>query len=205
MTTTDYGTFQDMGRIFSDLCRRSDKLWRNKKTLDEKDVSNHTYEIYDFLKEKRKMKDTEIEALFKENAHICRLGFNHLYLPPLENDKQFIPILSMKCDLTRSEMSLRIEMVGYNEEYKPMGFGFRFENPHPDSNHNYWHMQVITESLGCPQWLPVQDPCIPIKAKSPIHLILFMLICFYGLRGQKLINDMNLAREYTEPVYDIFS
>lgn len=215
MTTTIYKTFQDMGNIFSDLSRLSDKYWRNKRTLDDKEVPNDISEIYQDLKERnRQITEKDIEKLFRDNRHICKLDFkdfNNLYLPPLENDNEFVPILSMECDLNdHLKISLRVEMQGYDKDKKNyIGFGFRFESPHWEGNHKYWHVQVITENngrkLGCSPWLPVQDPCIPVKIKKPIDLILFMLISFYGSRGQILIDNMNIDKKYRKPVDDIFS
>ena len=206
-------TFQEMGRILTDLCRQSDNMWRNQITLDGKTkVSKETRFNYDSLKDLRyKITKEAIQKEFKENSSICKLKFNHLYLPPLENDYKFVPILSIDCDLKNEEgcqMSLRVEMLRYDSPHELIGFGFRFESPHSKGNHGYWHMQVITENngikLGCSPWIPVEDPCIPIKAKNPVDLILFMLISFYGLRGLKIINSWNLEGEYMKQVYDIF-
>lgn len=194
-----------MGDIFSALCRRSDTLWTEGKTLGSRKIPNLTIEVYHSLKEQRMTTEATIQALFEKNAKDCKLDFGHLYLPPLENDKEFVPILSMECNLkTKTPISLRVEMHGYGEGKTCAGFGFRFESPNKESNHNYYHMQVITQP-GFPQWLPLQDPCIPTKTKSPISLVLFMLICFYGYRGRMLIDPMGLGKEYTAPVYDIFS
>lgn len=200
-----------MGSFLSDLSRQSSKLWKSNKTLNNKKVPTDTEECYyNLMSLKFPMGDEKIKSDFKKNDDRCELKFDNLYLPPLENNPKFVPILSMKCDLKKdNEISLRVEMLQYDENRKLIGFGYRFESPHPEGNHNYWHIQVITENndikFGCPAWLPVNDPCIPVGIKSPIGLILFMLICFYGRRGVEFIETMDIDKKYKEPVYKILS
>lgn len=200
-----------MGSFLSDLSRQSDKFWKSKRTLNNKKVPTDTGEhYYNLMSLKLPMTDEKIRSYFKNNARRCELNFNNLYLPPLENNPKFVPILSMKCDLKKdNEISLRVEMLQYDENQNLIGFGYRFESPHPEGNHNYWHIQVMTENndmkFGCPEWLPVNDPCIPVEIKSPIGLILFMLICFYGRSGVAFIDTMYIDTKYKEPVYRIFS
>ena len=204
-------TFQDIGIIFSDLSRLSDKYWKSERTLNNKKVPNDTWEhYYNLMSLRLPMTDEKIRSYFKINANRCELNFNNLFLPPLENNPKFVPILSMKCDLKNdNKISLRVEMLQYDENRDLIGFGYRFESPHPTGNHNYWHIQAMTENndmkFGCPEWLPVNDPCIPVGIKSPIGLILFMLICFYGRRGVEFIETMDIDKIYKEPVYQILS
>lgn len=196
-----------MSNIFSELSHQSDKYWRNDITLGDNKVPPETRDIYDSLKyPKYPLREEEIKRIFSVNANECTINFKNLYLPPLDNNMDFVPILSMGCNLKNDcEMSLRVEMQGYDKNKKSIGFGFRFESPHIGGNHDYWHMQVITENdglkLGCPEWLPVNDPCIPIKVKKPIDLIFFMLLCFYGKRAYKLFNNLS----YLDSKYKNFS
>lgn len=196
-----------MSNIFSELSHQSDKYWRNDITLGDNKVPPETRDIYDSLKyPKYPLRKEEIKRIFSDNANECTINFKNLYLPPLDNNMDFVPILSMGCNLKNDcEMSLRVEMQGHDKNKKSIGFGFRFESPHIGGNHDYWHMQVITENdglkLGCPEWLPVNDPCIPIKVKKPIDLIFFMLLCFYGKRVYKLFNN----HSYLDSKYKSFS
>lgn len=198
-----------MGIILSDLSRQSSKLWKNNRTLNDKKVPTDTEGYYyNLMNLKFPITDEKIKSDFKNNDDRCELKFDNLYLPPLENNPKFVPILSMKCNLKNdNEISLRVEMLQYDENQNLIGFGYRFESPHPKGNHNYWHIQVITENndmkFGCPEWLPVNDPCIPVEIKSPIGLILFMLICFYGRSGVTFIDTMYIDKKYKEPVYKI--
>lgn len=209
MTTTNSKIFKDMGNFLSDLSRRSDKFWKGQKTLGEVKVPGDTWENYYKLMElKYQMTEGEIRAEFEKNAHMCSINFDNLYLPPLENNPEFVPILSVKCDLKEKDdqISLRVEMLRYDTNQKLNGFGYRFESPHPNGNHNYWHIQVISGGmkLGCPEWLPENDPCIPLRIETPIGLILIMLICFYGRSGIDLINNMDIDTIYKKSVYDIY-
>lgn len=198
-----------MGSLLGDLSRQSEKFWKSERTINNKKVPTDTgANYYNLMSLKFPMTDEKIRSDFKKNTHRFELNINNLYLPPLENNPKFVPILSMKCDLKKdNEISLRVEMLQYDENQKLIGFGYRFESPHPEGNHNYWHIQVITENndmkFGCPEWLPVNDPCIPVEIRSPIGLILFMLICFYGRSGVSFIDTMYIDKKYKEPVYKI--
>ncbi len=76
-----------------------------------------------------------------------------LFLPPLEEDRAFVPILNLKCKVgeTINSMSLYVLLVQMGEEgKKPRGLAFRFESPenehyeNQDSNeglHDFYHVQ----------------------------------------------------------------
>lgn len=188
MTASSQTTFEEMGIIFNDLSRLSEKKWRNDKTLGDQKVPTETRAIYDKLQySKKQTRKEEIERIFKNNGNKYDIAFNNLYLPPLDSNMEFVPILSVVCNLKNNcYISLRIEMQGYDNNKKFIGLGYRFESPHPEGKHDYWHIQLITENgekLGCPEWLPEKNPCFPVKVKKPIDLIFFMLLCFYGKGG----------------------
>lgn len=211
MTLSLSKTFDEIGLILSDLSRLSEKKWRNDKTLGDQKVPPETREIYDNLQySKRQTRKEEIEQIFKNDDNKYDIAFNNLYLPPLDNNMEFVPILSMVCDLKKDcYISLRVEMQSYDNNKKFIGLGYRFESPHPGGIHDYWHIQLITENgekLGCPEWLPEENPCFPVKVKKPIDLIFFMLLCFYGKSGSTIFNSSTyINSQYNKYSFEYFS
>ena len=211
MTTSSQKTFQQIGLIFIDLSRLSEKKWRNDKTLGDQKVPPETREIYDKLQySKKQTRKEEIERIFRCDGDKYDITFKNLYLPPLDSNMDFVPILSMACNLKKDcHISLRVEMQGYDNNKKFIGLGFRFESPHPGGIHDYWHIQLITENggkLGCPEWFPEKNPCFPVRVKKPIDLIFFMLLCFYGKNGSIIFgNSPYLNSQYSSYSFEYFS
>lgn len=131
-----------------------------------------------------------------------------LYLPPLEKDAEFVPVLDVKCDLdaTGAEMKLRVMLTRYLENCgedgggKLCGIGFRLESPYCDEEedaegdeekregrHDFYHAQLIRDFgwgpyIDCPDWLPCTQPSFPLTANCPVTLVLCMLLTLYGKR-----------------------
>ena len=133
-----------------------------------------------------------------------------LYLPRLEKDAEFVPVLSVKCDLdeTKSTMKLRVMLIqrvrdcDENDGERLRGIGFRLEGPHgdeeeqedaegdgekPEGRHDFYHAQLIRDfdggpSLDCPDWLPCNQPSFPLIADCPVTLVLCLLLALYGKR-----------------------
>lgn len=205
--------FGIIGDLLKRLNDRSATLWRNGENLSGSGLSRTTKENYsELINFKPPMSSGELERLVRESRTGRCLSFGEssfLYLPPLEKNSEFIPILSLQCDLSASlqNVSLGIEMYLYDEK-KLKGLGFRFEGGELDSIHDYWHVQIVTESRAtyaelpeCPDWIPTTVPCIPARADSPVSLLLCMLVSFYG-KGiyNKLFPDVNIDKEFTQPL-----
>ncbi len=131
-------------------------------------------------------------------------GSKFFYLPPLPYNKEFVPILIAKCDVSRSSALFRIELHSYSQnDGRPYSFGFRFESP-GDSPHDYWHTQIIDQTIagivdlpGCPKWLPATVPCIPLSATDVVTLLFTILVSLYGLEFvREILDDMSAAREF---------
>ena len=133
-----------------------------------------------------------------------------LYLPPLEKNGEFVPVLSMKCNLneTQSEMKLRVMLIqrvrdcDENDGERLRGIGFRLASPHgdeeehedaegdeekPEGRHDFYHAQLIRDfdggpSVECPDWLPCTQPSFPLTADCPVTLVLCLLLTLYGKR-----------------------
>lgn len=203
-------------QILERLHLQSNKLWRRRKNLSGNDLNLETVKNYNFLTQiKRPITIGELKNVIRGNFGGRRLNIvASFYLPPLEDNSEFIPILSsLRSDLRNPLLDTRLYVEMYHflgNEIELKGLGFRFERHRTGPKHDYWHIQIITKgSQNIPlsegiDWIPVTVPCIPARAKCTVSLILFMLISFYG-KGMynKLFADMNIDNRYTELLEDI--
>lgn len=145
------------------------------------------YEIMNYAKPH--LTSRELDSLVKKSRN-SHLHLEQFYLPPLDKDREFIPIMSFDCNFASSppSLNLRVGMTKYANGGKgqPVSVGFRFETGKHDSNHNYNHMQLTAKPhdeplLGCPE-LPETYPCVPTPAMDLFSLILCMLLSLYGSR-----------------------
>lgn len=126
------------------------------------------------------------------------IKIRNLYLLPLEDDPDFVPILSLDCNLNERRANFRVDMyrlhntVDNTVDNRLHCVGYRFEIGQADSKHDYHHVQFTNrrpQSEGghplpeSPQWAPVQVPCIPVPATRVVALILCLVISFYGKRA----------------------
>ena len=127
-----------------------------------------------------------------------------LYLPPLEKDDYFVPILSLRCKLseTQSIAQFRV-LLTYLEENQTTneiyGIGFRMEapdsinqNPNTTTNngiHDFYHAQLIQKldrklrnklQIKGHNRLPDSQPSFPLPADCPVTLLLCMIVTLYG-------------------------
>ena len=126
-----------------------------------------------------------------------------LFLRPPGQEGALLPVLSLKSDFSKSELSVRMALFTFDESGKRAAIGFRFETPHGEGQHNYHHSQLIrsfsksTRDLPTPTWLPTRQPALMMSAKTPFSLFLGVLIGLYGLghlesewRGQKFTEHL---------------
>jgi hypothetical protein len=207
--------FQIFCQVLTQLHRRSTTLWRDSKNLSNNLLTDNTNKNFShMIDSKRPMEEKELEELIRKNSGNLCLNLNNptFYLPPLEKDHGFIPMLTVDCDFSGSspKVTLHVGMFRYVEQHRLQGFGFRFEIHQTGDEHDYWHVQVTTEEVGgtglpdCPPWLPASTPCIPARANNSVSLIFCALISFYGKKiYTKLFSGMNIPGEYTEYLKDI--
>lgn len=156
--------------------------------------------------------EREFEYWFPVSADELHIDFSQrklvLYLPPLEKNAEFVPVLSLKCNLdeTRINIELRVMLVCRveDDEGKEMlcGVGFRLESPYGEEEdkdkeegeenedekeglHDFYHAQLMRSlgwksSVECPSWLPCTQPSFPLTADCPITLVLCLLLTLYG-------------------------
>ena len=155
--------------------------------------SPQVQELYEQLKTQYwwSVSETELDQWFSpaDRLQLDLASENRaIYLPPLQRDSEFVPVLSLCCDLSEEKtcMSLRVMLVRRaNGDNRPRGVGFRFESPHSEGRHGFYHAQLV-QSLGwgpaveCPDWLPCTQPSFPVTACCPVTLVLTLLISLYG-------------------------
>jgi hypothetical protein len=146
----------------------------------------------------------------------------YLYLPALkENDKDFVPILSLKANLDehRQEFRLRVMLVCQSEEGVLYGIGFRLEGPEGDAaidvggegHHDFYHAQLIKGfgkqqpgiPIKTPEWLPCSQPSFPLLANDPLTLVICLLLTLYGKKHfwtfyQRHYRSLNVLHETIE-------
>lgn len=192
------GTLRQLFRV---LCQIQSSTWFLRQPGWE--ASDQAYEAYDMLIGRcPPIEEKELGSLFPdvETVEIDFSGRSKvLYLPRLEKNPEFVPILSLQCSLdeTGTNAKLRVMLVSPNgEKEKLHGIGFRLESPHGDEGdeedggnelgrHGFYHAQLI-RSLGygppveCPSWLPETQPSFPLTADDPVTLVLCLLLSLYG-------------------------
>ena len=140
-----------------------------------------------------------------------------LYLPPLEKEPHFVPILSLYCKLNdkQSIAKFRVMLVRlddcFEENRKVYGIGFRMETPESmnqnatttdnEGIHDFHHAQLIRKfgqreldcklKIECPSWLPESQPSFPLPAECPVMLLLCLILTLYGKRYYKQFFDEN--------------
>jgi hypothetical protein len=153
--------------------------------------------------EERDLDDIESDA-----SRHGTVAVGQFYMPPLEGNKDFVPLLWVECDFrtTPAKASFRVGMYRFLGEGKPQCFGLRFEMHAERSNHNYYHMQITPRphtEVDCDHvdWIPGKDPHVLLPAKDPVSLILCMLVSFYGMRiSETMISPMNIDKKYKQPL-----
>ncbi len=198
--------FEIMCQVLERLNELSEKLWRNDKDLKDDELisstrDNHEYLTY-FIPP---YSEESFKKLIKENLASLHLDFEeNFYLPPLDANKDFIPLLALCSNFNNDtpQLQLRIGMYRYidNNDTRFQCFGIRFEK-HEESNHNYYHAQFTKKPHHQKheyfEWLPEHIPCILVPANNAVELIFSMLISLYGTRiYNKFINPLNIDGKY---------
>ncbi|MBT9142247.1 MAG: hypothetical protein DDT32_00737 [Syntrophomonadaceae bacterium] len=148
------------------------------------------------------VEERELGNLFQDSQEV-EIDFSPrgkvLYLPPLQKNPEFVPVLSLWCNLdeTRTKMTLKVMLISSSgDERNLRGVGFRLESPHGDEEdegderkevgrHDFYHAQLIRSlgygpSVECPGWLPETQPSFPLTADCPVTLVLCLLLSLYG-------------------------
>ncbi|MCG3207159.1 MAG: hypothetical protein FOGNACKC_00759 [Anaerolineae bacterium] len=175
----------------------SEETYTNRKPSD-KARDFYTKYIYNMW---HQVDEREFEKLLNKSSDKLEVDFSAtktvLFLPPLEKDGDFVPILNIKCKITEAVNSLRfyVLLVRLGEAgQKPYGLAFRFESPEnehyekqtkDEGLHDFYHAQLITgfsygPDLEIPPWVPDSQPSFPLLADDPLTLVFAMLMTLYG-------------------------
>lgn len=204
--------FDRMGQILKRIFLLSKTLWQRGYTPEWKKVDETTLDDYnELLCIKPPIQEGKLEDLVRKPRHNRLLLDSPFYLPPVKDDKEFIPILQIKWKLGEIyDISVRIEMYRFVQTF-PGGsrlhlrsLAFRFEMHGASKTHDFMHVQVTRTQHGFPDWLPTTIPCIPTKAHCPVSLLLCALASLYGKNTYNMLfSGMKMPKKYLEPLKQI--
>ncbi|HEV2137778.1 MAG TPA: hypothetical protein VGR53_02970 [Nitrososphaerales archaeon] len=145
------------------------------------------------------------EAVRRSPRHRILIGQGKfLYLPPLPDDEQFVPVMLGTCDFEASSSSVRIEFhSASDQDENGNAIGFRFEGPGA-GRHDYWHFQLtggggspIGAVPGALSWFPETLPCVPLTVDDPVTLFLAIAVSLYGYGEiRSILSDMKALPDY---------
>jgi len=191
--------------LFQILCREQNSTWLHPSPGQE--PPDHAYEIWGMLCGSwAPITEKELEELFSSSEKSKMINFSKrrkvLYLPLLQQDSKFVPVLTMQCDLGQActDIKLRVMLV-CRDEGKLCGVGFRMDRG--EGLHSFYHAQLIRSlepspyaecgpSVECPHWLPETQPSFPVIADSSAALIICLLLSLYGIGGLTLVTEQRV-------------
>lgn len=183
-------TIRTLRQFLRVLCEIQRSAWIDQELKWK--VTNEALSTFSWLRSPwRPIREKEINTLFADSDEL-KVSFPKravLYLPPLEREAEFLPVLSLCCDLSeaKTEVKARVMLIRGFQGLKPYGVGFRLETPHGQGRHDYYHAQPVRDlgwapAIECPSWLPVKEPSFPLLARSPVALMLCLMLSLYGLK-----------------------
>jgi hypothetical protein len=200
-------TIRVFKQLFSALCRVQQKAWLNMEP--EWEIPDQAYRVIERLIARgwNPIGEKAVESLFSGSDTEVRLSDYKLvlYLPPMQEESYFIPVLTLECKLDNENdvMKLRLMLIHCNGNGgKPHGIGFRIEEG--ESIHGFYHAQLIKNLEGaaevedppidCPLRFPQKQPCLPLRAENSVTLVVCLLISLYGIKYcWKFINEHQLS------------
>jgi hypothetical protein len=205
--TDAHSEMKALRKIIQQVHDFSTQHWKTYEDIDGDKLDQKTRDAYDNLISKYPPIESEelshrlFESIKPRNLNLYLDGGGRLYLPPLDEDPEFVASLSLECDLKAATMSIRIEMQRILED-SMCGIGYRLELG--TGEHGYYHLTLASKRpsregggdiMGCPPWLPTNIPRIPTSAKCPVALFVSVLIGLYGFRGY-----LKLLTKLEEPI-----
>ncbi len=169
------------------------------------EISEVAYEGYSRLINKYPpLESQELENRLRESRKShdlsLRIGHGSFYLPPLEEDPEFVATLSLDFKLSSGKMNARIEMHRIIDD-SFFGIGYRLEfgvGEHAFSHATLTNKRPDTEDgeflSGCPTWLPTNIPRILSLGKNPVSLIICVIISLYGVKT--VLSNLDVEKKY---------
>ena len=148
------------------------------------------------------LEEKDVLAQFPDSAAVevdfSDLG-RFLYLPPLEKDSRFVPVLTLQgcIDADCSNLRLRVLLVCCDDEKGDSllhSIGFRFDSPKASDNtrrHTRYHAQLIGDlessaysrrrprEIEVLMWLPETYPAVVLPCSDSVALLLSLLLSLY--------------------------
>jgi len=204
--------FQTLCRVLEALVEYSRLEWKYEMERSTKRLNEDTRNRYKELSKVRyPIQLEELKEQIDEATDLSFATIRPLYLPPLNSQSDFIPLLNLKCWFANDppKIKLRVGFFGGfdNRGISKPGIGFRFETRHKGDQHDFDHMQLCIgpfdddkfnkEYLKCPTWLPSNWPAVTTPSKDPVSLLVSMLVSFYGRDILQQFRKINLEK-YTK-------
>ena len=202
--------------ILLNLVTKSQTCWDTGYTLEGNKLKKHAIDGYEELQSYRpQVRVDEIFAMTRTRRDQMEIGHKSaIYLPPLDDDSTFIPLLSMEMDRKKHEFKFRVDMYEYDGSSGGFNYmAFRFEAPTKhNSKHPYFHVQpsereasTIENSKGLKIRIPGSVPTIPTVAWNSVSLVLSLVLGFYGVKGYSdIISEARLKAEFTDQLAVVF-
>jgi hypothetical protein len=204
------GTLQ---QFFGVLQNAQDIIWLRNSTRWNPKPTQKAKTTFDLIKDNlRPIGERELSENLSP-ANPLNIDFSllnrYLFLPPLDKNADFVPVLSLKCIINQTVMEIRYRVMLYtfDEHINDLcGIGFRIESPENnnglqnegefqnDGSHDFYHSQLIKNfesgpTINCPEWLPCRQPSFPIVANCPVTMLIGLLLSLYGkIYSYKILN-----------------
>lgn len=122
-----------------------------------------------------------------------------IYLEPILNGRQMLPVMSIRSNFKPSPPKVRLEVGLFllDSRDELCAVGWRFETPEGSTGrHRYHHAQLFTafhkqEAYRlplCPDWIPIEQPALLLKADDPVTLLMNLVVSVYGYDRLKDVN-----------------
>ncbi len=173
-----------------------DAGWNRRLTPRHQTVVDIDTEIRENLTQMRPIGSREdLERRLRPDLVNLMRDRQFIYLPEhAAGDKSILPIVSMSFIFSADEQKLSMLVMPFildTDTAEIQVIPMRFETPEGVGTHDYHHVQlttaiertVLTPIYGCPTWLPVKQPALPLNATDPVQLALCALIGLYGKAG----------------------
>jgi hypothetical protein len=155
--------------------------------------------------------DNKIRESKKSHNSTLVIQQGTFYLPPLDEESDFVATLSIDSNLQTGKMNLHIEMHRLVEG-SLCGIGYRLEIG--TGEHAHYHSSLLIRRpgaqggvllSGCPPWLPTDIPRIPMKATNPVSLVICAILSLYGRKTLRILLGglENVRRKYLADLEEI--